>query len=76
MNTQRITISLPHYIYENLIRRIKPGKVSRFITSLLEENIFTLKKQKDVVDDFFALRKMMPKKTRKEILAAIKKGRL
>ncbi|MBI4067339.1 hypothetical protein HY407_03060 [Candidatus Gottesmanbacteria bacterium] len=75
MNTQRITISLPNYLYQQLEKTVPPMKVSKFIAKALEEKLLNQSPAKDPIEDFFALRKKLPKKTTKDILEAIKKGR-
>jgi hypothetical protein len=76
MNTQRLTISLPNYLYQNLLKITEPRKISRFITSVLEEKIINLKTSQNPIKDFLALRSKLPKKKGDQILKAIKKGRL
>jgi len=76
MNTQRLTISLPNYLYQNLLKIAEPRKISRFITSVLEEKIINLKTSQNPVKDFLALRSKLPKKNGDQILKEIKKGRL
>jgi hypothetical protein len=76
MNIQRITISLPIYLYQRLTDIVPKRKVSSFIASALEEKIITHKVSNlDPIDDFFALRKKTPKLTDKSIISAISKGR-
>lgn len=74
MNFQRLTISLPNYLYQELVKQAQPRKMSRLIVSILEENIFTTKAKGDPIVEFFKLRKILPKKEGVDILAAIKKG--
>jgi len=76
MNTYRLTISLPNYLYQNLLKITKPRKISKFIASVLEEKIINLKTSQNPVEDFLALRSKLPKKNANQILKAIKKGRL
>lgn len=73
MSMQRITVSLPKYIYEDLGERIPQGKVSSFVAQAVERKLLELKT--DPINEFIALRKKLPKKSRAEVLAAIKKGR-
>lgn len=76
MNTQRITVSLPFYIYESLIKRVPERKVSSFVSGILEEKLFFVKDgNSDPVRSFLSLRKKLPKVKDKEILQAIHKGR-
>jgi len=76
MNTYRLTISLPNYLYQNLLKITKPRKISQFITAVLEEKIVGLKTSQNPVEDFLALRSKLPKKNSAQILKEIKKGRL
>lgn len=76
MNTQRLTISLPDYLYQALLKNTQPRKISQFVASVLEEKILTIKASTNPVEDFLSLRKKLPKKETNEILRAIKKGRM
>lgn len=75
MNTQRITISIPDYIYKQLTSLANPRGVSRFVADALEEKIIKTRKNTNAVEDFLALRKILPKRSIKQIIAAIHKGR-
>lgn len=76
MDTQRITISLPGYIYKRLRKTVPSRGISQFVTKTLEEKLLTITKQtEDPVESFFALRETMPKLSTKDILKAIRKGR-
>jgi len=76
MNYQRVTVSLPKNIYEDLLNLIGKGKVSSFVVEATEDKILEEKlTSKDPVKAFFELRKIAPKRTTKQILAAIRKGR-
>jgi len=76
MNYQRITISLPKNIYEDLLSLFGRGKVSGVVAEAVEEKILKKKLEpKDPVKAFLALRKVTPKLTHKEIMDAIHKGR-
>lgn len=72
MNIQRLTISLPDYLYQALLKNTQPRKVSQFVASVLEEKILVVKTSKDPVEDFFGLRRKLPKKETSEILKAIR----
>jgi len=74
MNTQRITVSLPNYLYEDLVRQMPSGQVSRFVAQAVEKELIKL--ETDPIDEFVALREKLPKKEKTQILKAIKKGRL
>lgn len=73
MNTQRITISLPQYLADDLDRQIPAGQVSRFVSQAVEKEITKI--TVDPFDDFINLRKKMPKIKKDTIMKAIKKGR-
>jgi len=72
-NTQRITISLPKYLYEDLVQLIPTGQVSSFVAQAVEEQLIEF--ESDPFEEFMKLRKRFPKKQREEIIRAIRKGR-
>ncbi len=74
LNAQRLNISLPGYLHELLTSRVENGKMSQFVTGVLEKELIT-KETVNPVDDFFGLRQSLPKKTYRDIKKAIKKGR-
>lgn len=73
MNMQRITISLPEYLYQDLVRRIPVGKVSSFVARVLERGLIEL--DENPIREFVELRKKLPRKKKIDIIEAIKKGR-
>lgn len=76
-NTQRITVSLPGYIYEKLVKQVPERQVSRFVANVLEKELIIQKEQTiDPIKDFIDLRKKLPKMSDKKIFAAIRKGRM
>ena len=76
-NTQRVTVSLPSYIYDRLIKQVPERQVSRFVAGLLEEKLIVQKKQiTDPIKDFVDLRSKLPKVSDKKIFAAIRRGRM
>ncbi|PIU35919.1 hypothetical protein COT03_00900 [Candidatus Shapirobacteria bacterium CG07_land_8_20_14_0_80_39_18] len=76
-DTKRVTVSLPSYIYDRLIKRVPERQVSRFVAGLLEEKLIVQKKQiTDPIKDFVDLRSKLPKVSDKKIFAAIRKGRM
>ena len=76
MNYQRITISLPNHVYEDLLTLIGKGKVSNFVAEATQIKLLDEKLTfKDPVKAFFAHRKDLPKLTHEQIMAAIRKGR-
>lgn len=77
MNTQRITISLPTFLYKQITERVKSGEVSHFVTKAIEDKLLCMPKSpQEAVEDFLSLREKLPKLTRSEIKLAIEKGRL
>lgn len=78
MNYQRVTVSLPISVYENLLSLIGKGKISSFVAEATENQILEekLKLKVDPVKAFFAHKKDLPKLTHEEIMAAIRKGRM
>lgn len=73
MSMQRVTVSLPKYLYDSLVRQIPAGKVSGFVTQALEKELMEL--DADPIKEFIKLRKKLPKKKKLDILRAIQKGR-
>ena len=77
MNYQRVTVSLPKYIYEDLVNLLGKGKISSFVAEATEEKILTKKLEPvDPINAFFAHKKNLPKFKHEEIMTAIRKGRL
>lgn len=78
MNIQRITVSLPEYVHQQLITFIPPRKRSHFVARIIEREIVKMKTVKDPIDDFldFYKKNKLPKLTRADILKAIRKGRI
>jgi len=76
MNYQRITISLPNHVYEDLILLLGKGKVSNFVAEATEDKLLEKKlAPKDPIEAFLAHRKNLPKLTHSQIMTAIRKGR-
>lgn len=75
LNTQRLTISLPAYLYELLVSRVEKRRLSQYVRKTLEKELIKSEVIGDPIDDFFAARAFLPKKTRVQIKNAIKKGR-
>lgn len=73
MNMQRITISIPKYLYEDLVRQLPPRKISGFTARALEKGLMEL--EIDPTEEFIQLREKLPKIQKAKILRAIKKGR-
>jgi len=74
MNTQRITISIPKYLYEDLLLQLPPRKISGFTTRALEKELMEL--ETDPIEEFIKLEGKLPKIKKAKILRAIKKGRV
>lgn len=74
MNTQRITISLPKYLYEELVRQVPSGGVSNFVAQAIEKEM--IKADIDPIEEFISLKDKLPKKKKATILKAIKEGRV
>ncbi|MBI1872141.1 hypothetical protein HYS10_01845 [Candidatus Collierbacteria bacterium] len=76
MNIQRITVSLPKHIHEELLNSVGKRQLSRFVAEAVEEHILEQKtKSGNPIADFFNLRNKLPKFSNKKIMEAIKKGR-
>lgn len=74
MDTQRITISLPGYIYKRLRKTVPSRGISQFVAKSVERELMSIKKE-DPIESFFELQDHFPKLTMKQILKAIRKGR-
>jgi hypothetical protein len=79
MNTQRLTISMPNYLYDQLMSNFGRGQVSQFISEATEKLMISRKieAKTDPVEDFLNLKKEFdfPKLTAKQVKNAISKGR-
>jgi hypothetical protein len=77
MNTQRLTISLPNYLYDQLMALYGRGEVSRFISETVEKEIIADKliRKNRPAEELLRLKKGLPKITRAQIFKAIAKGR-
>lgn len=73
----RITITIPDYIYRQVRKQTKPGEVSSFVASALQDKVGEniIRSAIDPWDEFFSLRKSLPKFTYRQIKNAINKGR-
>jgi len=77
MNYKRVTVSLPTYVYEDLVTLLPRGGISSFVAEATEDKVLEHKiNKKDPVEEFLALRNGLPKLTDKQIFAAIRKGRM
>jgi hypothetical protein len=77
MNTRRITISLPNYLYDQLMAIYGRGRISRFISEVAERTIIAYKLEKTAspAEELLRLKKTLPKITSAKIFKAIAKGR-
>lgn len=75
LNTQRLTISLPAYLHELLLSHVEKRHLSQYVAKALEKELIESEIVSDPVDEFFALRTLLPKKSRTQIERAVKKGR-
>lgn len=76
MSMKRLTITLPPYLHDNLIRRAPEGGLSRFVRTAVEKEL--LEEARDPIKEFIELRKRLTKfrRSREMVLKAIRKGRL
>lgn len=74
MSMQRVTISLPEYLYQDLVQRIPVGKVSSFVARVIERGLMEL--DVDPINEFIELRKELPRRKKLDIIRAIRKGRI
>ena len=79
INTQRLTISLPDYVYSQLIAMYSRGEVSRVISEAAEKLLIEQKieAKTNPVEDFINFRNSVkfPKMTDRQIKKAINRGR-
>jgi hypothetical protein len=73
----RITVSLPDYTYQNLVRIVPMGQISRFVAEAVEQKMVSApKSDSDPVARFLEAGKDLPKRNIAGIIEAIGKGRL
>lgn len=72
--SKRLTVSLPGYVYQQLLANVPKGTTSKFVTRALQESLGKLVTS-DPVSDFLELRKKLPKRSTAQILRAIHQGR-
>lgn len=75
---KRLTVSLPEYVYEQLMVYTVPRGVSSFVSAAVSEKISQdlVAKTVDPWEDFLSARKLITKKNKISIKAAIAKGRM
>lgn len=75
---KRLTVSLPEYVYEQLMVYTVPRGVSSFVSAAVSEKISQdlVTKTVDPWKAFLAARKLITKKNKISIRAAINKGRM
>lgn len=72
----RITVSLPDYTYQNLVRVVPVGQISKFVTEAVEQKMASHPKSySDPVAQFLAAGKGLTQKDIVGIIEAIGKGR-
>ena len=78
MHTQRVTISLPDYLYQQLVKLIAPRNRSSFVAQIVEREIWKIKTKNDPIDEFinYMKKNKIPKIKKNDVLKAISKGRL
>ena len=77
MSYQRVTVSLPRNVYEDLLALFGKGKISSVVAEAEEEKVLEKKlAPKDPIEAFFAHKKNLQKLTHRQIMAAIRKGRM
>jgi len=77
MNYKRVTVSLPSYVYDDLVMLLPTGGISSYVAEAIEDRILDtkLKPKTDPFDEFINLRKITTKISDIEIMQAIHKGR-
>lgn len=78
MNTQRITISLPDYLYQQLAEYVPTGTTSRFVAEIIEKELWReriKKKTAGRASACFKPEERLPERSIPEILEAIHRGR-
>ncbi|MEN8253681.1 MAG: hypothetical protein ABFQ62_04890 [Patescibacteria group bacterium] len=85
-STQRMTVSMPGYLYKQLHKYLEPGKRSSFIVEALEKEIAELREnlrkikqeKKDPIGEFLAFGNSLPdgNLTYEGIKKTINKGKL
>ncbi len=77
MNTQRVTISIPSYLYQKVKKDAPDKKFSQVVTAALIQHLPVMSDRRDPVKDLMELRKKTAKvKSINTILKAIEKGRM
>lgn len=74
MSMQRITVSLPEHIYNNLVQVAPQRGISGFVSRAVESRL--MEEDLDHVQEFVNLRKKLPRKRTKDIIRAIEKNRV
>jgi len=70
---QRITISVPKALYDDLVQHVPPGRVSQFAAQAIERRLFEA--DQDPIEEFIKVRKLLPKYKITTIFKAVKRGR-
>lgn len=75
---QRLTITLPDYTVDQLMRSVSKGNRSSFVAQAVENELIRQRMHKvvdDPLENLTALRSKLPKLTSKQIMNSIEKGR-
>lgn len=75
MSTQRITISLPSYLYQHLTELVGERFVSKFAAQAIERQILEEKRKEDPVQQILKLKKSLPQYSHDEVLDSLHEGR-
>ena len=77
MNYKRVTVSLPAYLYDDLMMLLPTGGISSYVAEAVEDRILDtkLKPKLDPIEAFLSHRKNLPKLSHQQIMDAIHKGR-
>ena len=76
MATQRLTVSLPDYLYDQLQPLLQERQLSAFVAEAVEEKILAQTQSDDPVEAFLDWRRVVHKLSDQQILTAIRKGRM
>lgn len=74
-STQRLTVSLPGYVYQQLLNVTTSGKVSSFVAAAVRDRIAEQTMVGDPIREFANLKGVLPKMTVRQIKKIINRGR-
>jgi hypothetical protein len=76
MNLKRITISLPTYLYDQIVATVPERQISKFVSQSIEDKLLDKKRiTYKTAKDIYVLRDSLPKFSSEDIKKAIEKGR-